>query len=195
MFCDHFTVPGSLTLKKEPTMKRYQSKRKVVVVPEILTERVELSKQSDDVDVDPLEIYLDSSAIEQEPMELLESIDQPMLKDQFIEMVPQTTTTTEQIEILEHKLISNPLTNTLSYTMPKTSLLVLTTDGNYVITKLNDNVHKTNAINISQPQLKEIIILNGNDLQLTNMAMNYQTIQQNVDSDTTRLVKILMNFC
>lgn len=172
-------MPGSLTLKKEPVTKRDNSKRKIVVVPELLPERVELTKQSNEMKMEPIQIYFD-----QEPTEMLESIDQPIMKNELVEIMPETTTTTtttpEQIEILEQRII-NSQSNALSYTIPKTSVLVLTTDGNYVITK--------------PPQVKEIIILNGNDLQLTNMGMemgiDYQTIQYEreqtiVDDDRTR---------
>lgn len=148
--------------------KRDNSKRKIVAVPELLPERVELTKQSNEIEMEPMQIFLDSGGIEQEPTEVLESI----------EMVPQSTTS-RHIEILEQSIIKSPLSNALSYTIPNTSVLVLTSDGNYVITKLEDDVSKTNEIQVSPPQVKEIIILNGNDLQLTNMGMgiDYQTIQ------------------
>lgn len=174
-------------MKKEPLGKRDHSKRKIVTVPELLPERIELTKQSNELEIEPIEIYLDSNAIEQESMELIETIDQPILRNDFVEMMPQTTK--GQIEILDHKIInSHELTNTLSYTIPKakTSLLVVTTDGNYVITKLDDDVNKTDEIEISPPQVKEIIILNSNDLHLTSMGTDYQSIQQNVDDDNTR---------
>lgn len=148
-----------------------------------MPERVELTKQCNEIEMEPMQIHLESNEIEQDSIELLEPIDQPILRNEFINILPQTTT--GPIEILEHKLISNPL----SYTMPKTSLLVFTTDGNYVITKLDDDVHKTDEIEISPPQVKEIIFLNSNDLQLTNMTMNYQAIKQNVD-DVSRRYRI-----
>lgn len=100
------------------------------------------------------------------------------MKNEMVEIDAQTTS--GQIEILEQRIINNPL----SYTIPKTSVLVLTTDGNYVITKLDDDVNKTDEIGISPPQVKEIIILNGsNDVQLPNMGINYQPIQQAVYDD------------
>lgn len=162
-----------------PAAKRVESKRKIVTVPELSPERIELTKQSDEIEMEPMQMYLEANAIEQTSMELMEPIDQPILREDYIDMMPQTTAA-GPIEILEHKLISNPL----SFTMPKTSLLVLTTDGNYVITKLDDGVHKTNEIGSSPPQVKEIIILNSNNLQLPNIAMDYQTIQQNVDDNS-----------
>lgn len=162
--------------------KRDHSKRKVIAVPELLPERVELTKQTNEMEIEPVQIYLDSDEIEQEAMELLEPIDQSTMKNEYVEVVPETAS--ERIEILEQKIISGPLNNALSYSIPKTSVLVLTTDGNYVITKLDDGDNKTDEIQISPPQVKEIIILNGNDLQLTNMGIDYQTVQQTVDDNT-----------
>lgn len=187
-------MPGSLTLKKEPVTKRDNSKRKIVAVPELLPERVELTKQPNEIELEPMQIYLDSDGIEQESTEMLEVIHQPIEKDELVEIVPQTTAATAgrtsgHIEILEQRLINSPLSNALSYSIPKTSVLVLTTDGNYVITKLDDDVSKTDEIQVSPPQVKEIIILNGNDLQLADVGMgiDYQTIQlereQMIDDD------------
>lgn len=170
-------MPGSLTLKKEPNLKRNNTKRKIVTVPELLPERVELTKQSENIEIEPMQIYLDNSEIEQESTEIIsdEPIEQHMMKNEVIEIGPQSTS--GHIEILEQRIISSPL----SYTIPKTSVLVLTTDGNYVITKLDDDVNKTDEIEISPPNVKEIIILNGNNMQL---GMNYQPIQQTVDDNT-----------
>lgn len=178
-------MPGSLTLKNEPVPKRANTKRKIVAVPELLPERVELTKQSSQIEIEPMQIYLDNDGIEQESTEIVSvPIDQPMVESEVIEIAPQSTSTSRHIEVLEQRIISSPL----SYTIPKTSVLVLTTDGNYVITKLDDDVNKTNEIEISQPQVKEIIILNGNenDVQLADMGIDYPPIQQTVKHDVTR---------
>lgn len=175
-------MPGSLTLKKESTSNRDSSKRKIVAVPELLPERVELTKQSNEVEVEvevePMQVYLDSEG------EMLESMDQPVVKSRLLEIMPQLTTgtttkTSENVEILGQRIIDSTLSSALSCTVPKTSVLVLTTDGNYVITRLDDDVNKTDDIQDSPPQVKEIIVLNGNNVQLTNMGLgiDYQTIQ------------------
>lgn len=172
-----FSVPGSLTLKKEPVTKWDHSKRKVVEVPELLSERAKLTKRSIESETEPLQIYLESDEIEQVATQM-----QPLLKDALVESEPETTT--ELVEVVEQKIISSPLRNALSYTIPRTSVLVVTTDGNYVITKLEDDVNRTNDIQFSPPHVNEIIILDGKDLQLTNMGVNYQTIQQTVNYNT-----------
>lgn len=151
-------------------------------MPELLPERVELTKHSTEteieVEMEPIQIYLDNA--EQESTEILtEPIEDHSIKTEMVEIGPETTS--GHIEILEQRIINSPL----SYTIPKTSVLVLTTEGNYVITKLDDNVNKTDEIEISPPQVKEIIILNGsNDMQLTNMGIDYQPIQQTVYNDS-----------
>lgn len=174
-------MPGSLTLKTEPIPHRDNKKRKIVAVPELLPERVELTKQSNEieVEVEPIQIYLDNDGSEQEM--LAEPIDdQSTIKTEIVGIGPQSTS--GHIEIFEQRIINN----SLSYTIPRTSVLVLTNDGNYVITKLDDDVNKTDEIEIPTPQVKEIIILNGsNDVQLTNMGVDYQTVQQ-TDYDDSR---------
>lgn len=67
-------------------------------------------------------------------------------------------------------------TNTISYNISKNSVLVLTADGKYMITSLADNVaKKPMEIKIApDTQLEQVIILNSNDLQFTEMDVDCQ---------------------
>lgn len=172
-------MPGSLTLKKEPIPKRDVTRRKIVPVPELLPERVELTKQLNKINIEPIQIYLDNGECKQEPTEMLVEANESTMENELYEFGSHTTS--GQIEILEQRIINNPL----PYTNSKSSVLLVTNDGNYVITKLDGNISKINEIEVSQPQVKEIIILNGsNDVQLSNVEIDYQPIQQTVYDDS-----------
>lgn len=175
------SVPGSLTMKRDST--KWSHAKRIVAVPELLSERAELTKQS--VETEPLQIYLESDGIEQDATEMKESILQPLLKDDVVESMPEMTT--QLVEIVEEKAVDNPLSAALSYSIPRTSVLVLTSDGNYMITKLGDDIMTSaNALQFTQPQVKEIIILNGNNLQQTNMGIDYEPIIQQTVIENNR---------
>lgn len=85
----------------------------------------------------------------------------------------------QEIEFIDQKVLNAPSSGTISYNIPKNGVLVVTADGNYVITSLGSDLLKnTNEPKVLQPQVEQIIILNGNDLQFTNMEIDSQDIER-----------------
>lgn len=169
------SVPGSLTLKKESTRKRANSRRKIVSVPELLSVRTELTNQTPSTKIEAKDDHQDYEEFlilnKQDPMEILES-------DAVNEIEPKTQ------QIIEQKVLNSPSSGTISLNIPKNGVLLVTADGNYVITNMNsDIIKKPNEPKVAQPHVEQIIILNGNDLQFTNMEMECQ------DSDRTVIEK------
>lgn len=181
------SVPGSLTLKKERVAKRSYSKRKIISVPELLSERAELTNQSN-------EMKMESTAEDQEFQEYIilnesksnttvESIQSSKTEAKSELSEEMTSFQQENIEIMGQeeeeveKVFSQPTSsNTISYSIQKPSVLVLTADGNYVIASLENEVQKSNEIQVAAPPpIEQIIILNGSDLQFAEMAVDCQT--------------------
>lgn len=184
MLIGFLLVPGTLTLKKENQNKRSNSKQKIMTVPELLSVRTELTSQKvatkTEIEQNNEEEFLILSkqerAEEEEENELNVHIEkQPELK---IEPVPQ------EIEFIDQKVLNAPSSGTISYNIPKNGVLVVTADGNYVITSLGSNLLKnTNEPKVLQPQVEQIIILNGNDLQFTNMEIDSQDNERTKSHD------------
>lgn len=84
------------------------------------------------------------------------------------ELKPQA----ECIQVLNEKILSSPSNSSVSYNIPKSSVLVLTADGNYVIASLGSDTKKVNEIRAAPPQLEQIIILNSDDLQFAEMEVD-----------------------
>lgn len=142
-------------------------------VPELLSVRTELTSQKVETKTEieqnhEEEFFIQSKqeCVEEEE-ELIGHIkQQPELK---IEPVSQ------EIEFIDQKVLNAPSSGTISYNIPKNGVLVVTADGNYVITSLGSDLLKnTNEPKVLQPQVEQIIILNGNDLQFTNMEIDSQ---------------------
>lgn len=141
-------------------------------VPELLSVRTELTSQKvatkTEIEQNCEEEFLILSKqerVDEEDEELNVHIkQQPELK---IDPVPQ------EIEFIDQKVLNAPSSGTISYNIPKNGVLVVTADGNYVITSLGSDLLKnTNEPKVLQPQVEQIIILNGNDLQFTNMEID-----------------------
>lgn len=180
-------VPGSLTIKKEHISRRTHSKRKIVSVPALLSVRAELTRQSNQIDSEPKDEIQEFEEIliveEQKPDDFIETSE--YTKTEVDEIEPDT----ECIEILDQKTTLNSPPTTSNRTIscnipniPKSSLLVVTANGNYVITSLESNVTKrSNEIKAPPPQVEQIIILNSNDLQFTDMEVDCEVNEQNED--------------
>lgn len=153
--------------------KRSYAKRKIITVPELLTERAELTSQSDehqsqyDVEMKVECENLKNECTILENQKVIQSENYTSMKADLNEIESQT----ECIELLDEKQSS-----TISYNMPKSSVLVLTPDGNYVIASLENEVKRETEIRIPPPQLEQIIILNSGDLEFTEMEVE-QTIE------------------
>lgn len=162
-----------MTLKKEHKNKEIRSRRKIVSVPELLSARAELTSQmaqtKDEIDENPQEFEEFLILNKQDSIDVLDSNAYIKPEEHGHEIE------TEQIEIIDQKVMQAPSAGTISYNIPKNGVLVVTSDGNYVITSLDNNiVKKPAAPKVVQPQVEQIIILNGNDLQFTNMEMGCQ---------------------
>lgn len=179
-------VPGSLTIKKEHHARRNYSKRTVISVPASLSARTELARQSDQTNTEPKHEIQEFEEIliveELKSDEIIETSD--YMKTEVDEIEPQTGC----IETVDQKALNSQLTTnntTISCNipnMPKSSVLVVTANGNYVITSLESNVTKRpNEIKAPPPQVEQIIILNSNDLQFTDMEVDCQVDEQNDD--------------
>lgn len=146
-------------------------------VPELLSVRTELTSQKVATKTE-IEQNLEEEFFIQSKQECVDEEEelnvhikqQPELK---IEPVSQ------EIEFIDQKVLNAPSSGTISYNIPKNGVLVVTADGNYVITSLGSDLLKnTNEPKVLQPQVEQIIILNGNDLQFTNMEIDSQDNEQ-----------------
>lgn len=146
-------------------------------VPELLSVRTELTSQKVETKTEieqnhEEEFFIQSKqeCVEEEEELSVHIKEQPELK---IEPVSQ------EIEFIDQKVLNAPSSGTISYNIPKNGVLVVTADGNYVITSLGSDLLKnTNEPKVLQPQVEQIIILNGNDLQFTNMEIDSQDNEQ-----------------
>lgn len=146
-------------------------------VPELLSVRTELTSQKVATKTEieqnlEEEFFIQSKqeCVEEEEELSVHIKEQPELK---IEPVSQ------EIEFIDQKVLNAPSSGTISYNIPKNGVLVVTADGNYVITSLGSDLLKnTNEPKVLQPQVEQIIILNGNDLQFTNMEIDSQDNEQ-----------------
>lgn len=165
--CLYILVPGSLTLKKEHIRKRSYAKRKVITVPELLSERAELASQSQEQQND-VHVVTKEENEDFEEFLILDN-QKPIESNTFIDVKNGIEPQSDGIEILNDKMLSPPSNNTISYSIPKSSVLVLTPDGNYVIASLENDMKTGNEIRIPPPQLEQIIILNSGDIQFAEM--------------------------
>lgn len=171
----HSPVPGSLTMKKENPVKRAYAKRKIVSVPELLSVRSELTSQEVSDQEADIKIHVKNDHQEFEEFLILNKTQHKMNSTTVIE----PTSSAECIEILDEKLLDEPTTSdnngNVSYNIPNTGVLVLTPDGNYVIANLANNVNtKPIEIKMAPPQMEQVIILNSNDIQFTEMDVDCQ---------------------
>lgn len=153
-------------MKKEHVEKRSYAKRKVITVPELLSERAELASQSEHQNDVQIETKMENEDFEEF---LILDKQKPNESNTFTEVKTEIEPQSECIEILNDKMLSQPSNNTISYSIPKSSVLVLTPDGNYVIASLENDVKTGNEIRIPPPQLEQIIILNSGDIQFAEM--------------------------
>lgn len=147
-------------------VKRSYTKRKVISVPELLSERAELTGQSDDSNVQPKmenQEYEEYLILDKQKVD--ESTNCPNVE--LNDINPQN----ECVQVLDEKMMCPPSNSTISYSIPKSSVLVLTADGNYVIASLDNNVNKMNELRAPPPQLEQIIILNSSNSQFAEMEM------------------------
>lgn len=146
-------------------MKRAYAKRKIVSVPELLSVRAELANQTESVKIE--------SNDEQQFDEFLFLNNKPdtdetnnFMKNEANTIETAPTSSDECIEMLE--IAEN--NSTISYSIPQSSVLVLTSAGNYMITNLgNDMAKKPIQLKMDQPQVEQVIILNSNDIQFSDM--------------------------
>lgn len=149
------SVPGSLTLSP---VKRAYAKRKIVSVPELLSVRAELAGQT-------------------EPMKVESNDEQPFDEFLILNNKPDSNETNDFVksEANAIEIASAPSgeciaenTSTISYSIPQSSVLVLTSAGNYMIFG-NDIAKKPIQLKVEQPQVEQVIILNSNDIQFGEM--------------------------
>lgn len=170
-----FAVSGSFTLKKEDSVKRALAKRKIVSVPELLSERTELTNRADQMktgsneEPNEFEEFLILNKPEPEII-----VTNNVVKSEINETEPASST--ECLKILNTPLTSN--NSSISYSFSKSSVLVVTADGNYVITSLANDVPKKP---VAPPQIEQVIILNSNDIQFAEMEVDCQDADQIVD--------------
>lgn len=160
-------------MKNEKPVKRAYAKRKIVAVPELLSVRAELTNQTEQLKIEPKDDHNEFEEF------LILNKPEPEITD--VESVPST----ECIKILDEGILNAPQTNnssTISYNFPKTSVLMLTANGNYVIANLSNDVPKKPAeIKVLPQPMEQVIILNTNELQFAEMEVECQETDQFVD--------------
>ncbi|XP_031617514.1 zinc finger protein 665-like [Contarinia nasturtii] len=190
-------VPGSLTLKKESPVKRAYAKRKIVSVPELLSVRAELTSQTVQPKVEPIDDQheFDEFLILNKPESREIDESNNFVKSEMNESI-ENDPSSGCIEIIDQSILNSPLAtenSSISYNIAKSSVLVLTADGNYMIANLEDD-KKPIELKVSQPpQVEQVFILNSNDIQFTEMEVDVDCPGTVPSVNDKRNVHILQN--
>ena len=147
-------------------------------MPELLSVRAELASQTESVKVESNdEQQFDEFLILNNKPDTNGTNNFEKSEANAIETAPASSgECIEMLEIAENN-------STISYSIPQSSVLVLTSAGNYMITSLgNDIAKKPIQLKMEQPQVEQVIILNSSDIQFGEMNVDCsQQIEEVID--------------